>query len=610
MSRFPARTSPRCVLGRAASAPFLTAAEQLYSANHDYLSDCTPYSAVGCLALSLHLGEVVDGWEWGDQEGDREAQGRLAFDLCAAVLAQYKHVLVGPSSAPHRSQWARVSWLHMVVRPGEEAQNWLVATAQAQALDVEVQGRAVAVPARPVAARLPPGHVQVVFRGVPFYYARSGFTAAVLGAAAYSLEQGVVVVHERAGLVHGPSGENLGAPSLDVVVAVVRAPEGDPALHFLPEAFCLGQQVVHVEVEGCVEQGLHLSLRAEPPTPAVGAPREGVLARVYAQHGITPAVLAAAPPLLADVVGQRAQRPGSQAGLGFAQAGGRTPQPRFVRAPPPAPPPPPPPRPAAEFPMPAAEPLPLPPLDEPVFGAAMEYILDCCEGINELDAQRVVMAVRQFNPEVYAASRGASTMAGLGPHFRFVLASQAAGILGEEMAAVLRPAGRAEGDGHAEEEEEEQQLDSEEGPGSGRAVAACLPASVLTVLGSDGEEAVGVDAMEDGGPGAEGLCVVGDGEPALVPTPPITSQPSTTRRGGKGPPGQGPLGDVPQRHSPYPQRTGRSQGPPRFWEQGTPAPRQRGSANRVMPVAANHPQNTTAMAARSPADRGSGCQRQ
>jgi len=71
--------------------------------------------------------------------------------------------------------------------------------------------------------------------------------------------------------------------------------------------------------------------------------------------------------------------------------------------------------------MPAAEPLPLPPLDEPVFGAAMEYILDCCEGINELDAQRVVMAVRQFNPEVYAASRGASTMAGLGPHFRLVL---------------------------------------------------------------------------------------------------------------------------------------------------------------------------------------------
>lgn len=613
MSRFQARFPPRCVLGPGASTPYLTAAEQLYTAQPPLFDDCTPYSAVGCLALSLHLGEVVDSWEWGEQGGDREDQGRLAFDLCAAVLSQYKHVLVGPSSSPHRSQWYRVAWLHMVVRPGEEAQNWLVATAQAQALDVEVQGRAVAVPARPVAARLPPGHVQVVFRGVPFYYSRHGFTAAVLGAAGYGLEQGVVVVHERAGLVHGPSGENLGAPSLDVVVAVVRAPEGDPTLQFLPASFCLGQQIVHAEVEGCVAQGLHLSLRAEPP--AAGACREGVLHRVYEQHGITPAVLAAAPPLLADVVGQRAQRPGSQAGLGFAPAGGRVPGRRSVRAPPLGPPPPPPPRRAAEFPMPAAEPLLLPPLDEPVFGAAMEYITDCCDGVSEQDAQRVVMAVRQFHPQLYAASRGTSSMSGLDPTFRFVLASQAEGILGGELAAVLRPAGQAGGGRGEGEEQREGPLgradDTREvGLGSGRAVAACLPTSVLTMLGSDGEEAVGEDAMEDGSPRGERMSTEGDGEPAVVPTPPTSSQPSAARGGGKGKQRQGPQGDLP-RTSPYPQRPGRMQGGNTHWLHGSPAAStQRAGTNPVVQDAAGRQHNPTPKAARSPTDKGSGCQRQ
>ena len=616
MSRFNARSSPRCVLDRPASASYLAAAERLYSSQPEYLSDCTRYNAVGCLALSLNLGEVVDSWDWGDRGSDRDAQGRLAFDVCSAVLARYKHMLVGPSSSPHRSQWSRVTWLHMVVRPGEEAQNWLVATAQAQALDVEVQGRAVAVPARPVAARLPPGHVQVVFRGVPFYYSRPGFTAAVLGAAAYGLEQGVVVVHERAGLVHGPSGEKLGAPSLDVVVAVVRAPEGDPALQFLPASFCLGQQVVSVEVQGCVAQGLHFSLRVEAPAAGPRSHREGALTRVYEQHGITPAVLAAAPPLLADVVGQRAQRPGSQAGLGFAQAGGRAPGPCFVRAQPAAPPPPPPPRPAAEFPLHDAEPLLLPPLDEPVFGAAMEYILDCCDGISEQDAQRVVMAVRQFHPETYAASRGTSSMSGLAPPFRLVLASQAAGILGEELAAVLCPAGGA-GEGEpGGEEEGAVPLDSEDGVremglGAGRAAAACLPTSVLTMVGSDGEEAVGVDVMEaDGSPRAVGLPAVGNKEPATVPTPPTTSEPSVARGGGKGKQRQGTQGAMP-RTSPYPQRPGRMQGGNTHWLEGSPAAsRQRAGTDSVVQDAAGQQHNSKAKAARSPPDMGSGCQRQ
>lgn len=265
--------------------------------------------------------------------------------------------------------------------------------------------------------------------------------------------------------------------------------------------------------------------------------------------------------------------------------------------------------------MPAAEPLLLPPLDEPVFGAAMEYITDCCDGVSEQDAQRVVMAVRQFHPQLYAASRGTSSMSGLDPTFRFVLASQAEGILGGELAAVLRPAGQAGGGRGEGEEQREGPLgradDTREvGLGSGRAVAACLPTSVLTMLGSDGEEAVGEDAMEDGSPRGERMSTEGDGEPAVVPTPPTSSQPSAARGGGKGKQRQGPQGDLP-RTSPYPQRPGRMQGGNTHWLHGSPAAStQRAGTNPVVQDAAGRQHNPTPKAARSPTDKGSGCQRQ
>lgn len=610
----------RCVLDCWSSIPFIHAADQLHASQPNYFNDCAPYTAVGCVALSLHLGEVVDGWDWGDQGGGLQDRELLAFDICRTLLHTYGNTLAGPASAPNRTQWGRVAWLDMVVKPGEEAQGWLVATTQAQALEVEVRGAVVAVPARGIAARLPPGHVQVTFRGLPYFYARPGFTAAMLAAAEYSVEQGVVVVHERAGIVLGPTGEGLGAPSLDVVVAVVRTPVGDPTLQHLPGEFRLGRHAeVRVTVEGCVEHGLRLSLRPPPGQQPAGPRREGTLRRVYAQHGITPEVLAAATPLVADVVGQHAQRPGSQIGLGFVRAEGVVPATRFVRegagtspALPP-PPPPPAPRPAAEFPMPTAGPLLAVPLDEPVIGAAVEYVQDCCAEVSQEDAERVVMAVRTFHPDLYQACMQAGRVGDLSHAFRFVLSSQAAGILGVEVAALLQPTPVDGERGDSEAGEEGDGWGGEEMGGSpgaleaGRAAAACLPAGVLASVGSDGEEDVGAGAgstreavvEEDD----ERMSVEG-GEGAFAPP----HRPPTTRRA--------PIPVTPQDRThhtrgkarapspgrnPYPARPGRGIPGAPYWQV------QHTSSVQVATPTHRTPQLT---ATQSPPTPGSGRQRQ
>ena len=148
------------------------------------------------------------------------------------------------------------------------------------------------------------------------------------------------------------------------------------------------------------------------------------------------------------------------------------------------------------------------------------------------------------------------------------------------------------------------------GLGSERAVAACLPASVLTMLGSDGEEAVAVDVMADGSPRPAERSVVGAGEPAVVPTQPTTSLPSVARDGGKGKQRQGMQG-APPRSSPYPQRPGRMQGGHAYWMEGSPSTsKQRAGTNSVVQDAAGRQHNPKPKAARSPTDMGSGCQRQ
>jgi hypothetical protein len=129
-------------------------------------------------------------------------------------------------------------------------------------------------------------------------------------------------------------------------------------------------------------------------------------------------------------------------------------------------------------------------------------------------------------------------------------------------------------------------------------------------LGSDGEEAVGVEDMEDGSPRAEGVSAGGDGEIVVVPTPPTTSLPLAARDRGTGQQRQGTQGALP-RTSPYPQRPGRMQGGHTNWMEGSPvAPRQRAGTNSVVQDAAGRQRNLKPKAARSPPDMGSGCPRQ
>ncbi len=195
----PAPLGCRPLLAGAAASSFEAQLEGLV-ASPACFSSCDEYLAEGCLALELDLAEVVDSWS--DQEpGER---GQLAFELCREVIRQHAASIGGLVRGVRRTSWDKVSRVEFAVRAGEAAQHWLVGTAQAQALLVQLRGRSVHIPASVAAARLPPAHAQVEFRGVPFYYSKPGFTEAFLRGAGYSREQGVEVVHERAGIVLGP----------------------------------------------------------------------------------------------------------------------------------------------------------------------------------------------------------------------------------------------------------------------------------------------------------------------------------------------------------------------------------------------------------------------
>ena len=244
--------------------------------------------------------------------------------------------------------------------------------------------------------------------------------------------------------------------------------------------------------------------------------------------------------------------------------------------------------------MPAAEPLPVWPLDEPVFGAAVEYVLDCCE-LGQEDAHRVVAAMRQHHPEAYGTCLQASRMSQLSSEFRFVLASQAAGLLGEEVAASLRPpsvcgdldeVGSDDGEGEDGEEEDGalggpgerhmEEADVWAGCEGGLDVAACLPASVLEAVGSGGAEEVG-------GFASGMLAAAGESAPAgpavhvRLSTP---SQPAVASGGngsgqsseqGRGRVQQQPQRQPQNRHDPQPVvlRSGRiSRQPGEFWRTG------------------------------------------
>lgn len=586
-----------------------SALEDLFDSQSPFLSSHDDYQPPGCLLLSVNVGEVVSRWAWGDHgdqsEGDDAARGFLACDLLTALISAHRGKIAGLISHPPRNRWHEVGWVQLAVEGDEATQQWLIATITAQALDVVVRGQPVAVPARASLARLPPGHVQVVLRGVPFYYARAGLTDSVLGAVGYTADRGVAVVHERAGVVVGPAGERLeGLPSLDTVVAVVRTPPGDRSLQSLPPAVPCGSWVMHIAVEGSVVPGAGFSFRRPPPPPPPR--REEVLRRVGAAHGLTAAVLAAAPPLLADVVGQRALPSGSHAGLGFGRDG------PAALAPPAGPPPPPPA--GAEFPMPDAGPPPRILLDEPVFGAALEYAQEWGDLSHE-DAVCLVSAVRECCPTEYHACMNAARVSDLSLGLRFALYCQAASRWGEEAAAALRP----EGVGRARE------------AGEGRQAGACLPGSVLDAVGSGAGEAVGVGvgpssrapqgAETQVGGAAASVCAAGvlpttsQPQPAL-PTPPQQG-PERSGRGTSGRSGRGASGrstGTPRhtRVSPAAQRhvlqSGRQSRPPRdYWVVQPSA-----AANLSLPAGAPAADGDTPLpgAAQGPQDGGPGRPRQ
>ena len=465
------------VAGPAATA-FERAADALFTTS-EYLSYTEEYRPAGCLSLNLHVGEVLDGW--GDQPLEGEVRAALCSDLVAAVIRQHQGLIAGLATYVRPTEWGLADWLQFAARGGEAAEGLLLEVLQAQALSVEVQGRRVAIPAAPAVARLPPGHVQVTFRGVPFFYARQGFSEAMLAAAGYSAARGTCVAHERPGFQVGPDRVRLtGVPALDTVVSVVRTPPGDPALHQLPRGLQLGGVVVSISVQDGVVVGAGRPIRRTPAAAAPGTRRDATMARLGAAHGLTSAVLAAAPPLVADLLEPLSRAPGARGGLGFVPAGSA----------PPPPPPPPPPRAAAapapslapEFPMPDAEPPPAPPPDEPVFGAAAQLVEDF---FSSEEAAQLVVAVRTQQPAVYAACAGASRPGDLSAGFRCALYTQAVALFGEQRALPLAPA---------------------------RAAAACLPASVLGAVGSDGEEEVAPHAAGEGSGAPPGLQV--------LPTPP------------------------------------------------------------------------------------------
>ncbi|GAB4814242.1 hypothetical protein N2152v2_001288 [Parachlorella kessleri] len=235
-------------------------------------------------------------------------------------------------------------------------------------------------------------------RGVPDDCARHGFTAAVLAAAGYGPGSGVRVVHERAGLARGPTGETLPFPRLDMVVATVTVPQADRSLCRLPLAVEVGGAHLTFAVQHWLSPPVVRLASVPSARESPAPPRAAVLDRVGAAHGLTAQVRATGRAPIAEVAAQRAQPPGSRVGLGF-------PRPASVRAPLPPP----------DAPMTDALPTPPPPtvpLDEPIFGAATSYMQEHSD-LQPEEIERVVLAFKTRHPTQYTASLGASTASSL-----------------------------------------------------------------------------------------------------------------------------------------------------------------------------------------------------
>lgn len=380
------------------------------------------FKALGCMDLLVDLQTALDELQCGVEGAAGSDALRMALmqQLLDALQSQHAALLRGWAGAPKQSEWRQLRKVRFVVHTTEAAQAALLAAAQDQRLTVRVGDAEVALPVIPVAARLPADHAQIEMRGVPDDCAREGVTEAVLAAAGYGPEQGVTVAHERLGMVRGPTGEPQRLGRLDMVVAVVATPRGDGLLQRLPRLVQLGGQEVSIEVQASLTlPAVQLSGAAMPRQ------RGPVLDRVGAAHGLTRQVRAAGPPPIAEEAARRALLPGSRSGVGFA--------PQVAAAPPPPPPRPlPAPLPPPSLPdieVPDAPPLPELPLDEPVFGAAVEYLQEATE-LTQDEMHEVVLDVRRRNPAEYTECRGASRVGDLPVSLKMALHRQARNCFG------------------------------------------------------------------------------------------------------------------------------------------------------------------------------------
>lgn len=464
-----------------AAAPFLQALETHAATDSEFLGTDL-FEAAGCMGLEVDVEETVASGpiEVVGAHGSERRAG-FCFQLVSALRMQHGDWLEGPVSPPPRGRWQQLARLQFLSRKAAPAQARLAQALSMQHIPVQVGGAEWAVCVRATLLRLPPGYHQVVIQGLPAHYACKGVVEAVLGAAGYSGEEGVAVVHERAGRAVGPCGEPECLPALDTVVAVVAVGRaGLVGLPDLPAAIETPYWQAEVQVHaGVCQQGGLVLRRFAPsrpcPSPAApaggGAPdvvhpgvRPGMVG-VYAGSGISRQHVGQAAPLAADVMVAVALPPGSREGLGFVRGEGEdvggaagsaagslgvgsaavgaglgvgvaaAAAGAAVAATRPSPP-----RPLGrEELMPPAPPgLPSPPLDEPGFDAACQHVQEGTEGLSSTDVAAIVMQASAAMPGAYAAAVGATTPSQLPAAFRMALYLQASRVLGVEGAAALQ----------------------------------------------------------------------------------------------------------------------------------------------------------------------------
>lgn len=393
------------------------------------------YRPFGSLLLVADLAAVVDA---AGLSGDCASQ--LACSVACGLVRQHSELVYGFACQPGHRRWHRLAALELVLQETDAAPALLQDALAAQSLVVQVDGTAHTVPVSARAARLPADHVQVTLRGLPTCYAREGVLEALLRGCGYTPES-AMVVHERAGVASLSGGEVVRVPVLDMTVGVVHVDREDALLRNLPARLLHpgGAWVIEVQVESAVLRSSTPLLRSPPPPrparPTVAASGgQQHLSRVFVAHGVTAEVVAGAAGPVADEVLRMARQPGDRRGLGDASVAAPL-------APSPPLPPPAPPASAAgasppELPMPQAAPLPQVPLDDPVFDAACQLLVEEAD-LQSGEAQQVVLAVRAHAPSAYGSSAGVTRPAQLSRELRQALHAQASSLVGEEQAAPL-----------------------------------------------------------------------------------------------------------------------------------------------------------------------------